>query len=74
MRYLMAVVLLAGCSVLSPCKDEPINMDVEWGSVFEEFEQSIVNSARENGYSCESKSLRNAFGTQIGTSYHCTKC
>jgi hypothetical protein len=74
MRYLMLVALLTGCNVLSPCKDEPINVDVVWGDFMEEFAQSIVNSARENGYSCESTSLRNAFGSQIGTAYHCTKC
>ena len=75
-RLLIAILLvgLAGCDSLSGCDEDTRIFEGLYDGFHDSYRDIIVPAWEERGYDCVSESIRNAFGTRIGTKWTCTGC
>jgi hypothetical protein len=71
-RLVLLGFLLVACKDQGPCETEII--EAEYGSFYYDIQLRLIATYEEQGYDCDSESIRNGAGTRIGTKYTCTKC
>lgn len=69
----LAATAFLACSG-TDCREKTRFVEIEWGAWDEGIDQSLLDSYQSAGWDCSSEPLRNAFGTQFGLRWTCTKC
>jgi hypothetical protein len=78
--FLLSVIsasfALAACNPFAPkCSHDQQTVDAVYADATYQAELDQVTALRGYGYTCTTgATIRNAFGTQIGQTYVCTKC
>lgn len=80
--WLVALTVLMGCDSIVGCDEQERVVElVSWApgnrldSLRFELDRSFLRQYENTGWDCgRTEPIRNAFGSEIGTRYNCTKC
>lgn len=69
------VTVLTGCSDIFGCTVDTKTIEVDYRQTYiYDLALQRVENLKKLGYDCQSISIRNLFGTAVGSTYTCTKC